>query len=158
MDSYTSMRQKLEPLGLYETDGANAVSCELKAYAEGLDTLFATLGELEREFFIPTAQSFGLSARERFSGREREDLTVAERRERLMYSERNVMGDITESGFAEFMDKIGVESYTMEIGVANAEISIVIGDSKTDGEKALIEREIAAEIPAHMTVTINYSE
>lgn len=158
MDSFTSMKNKLEPLGLYSLDGSGEIDCELKAYAEGLDILFEMIDELEREFFIPTAQSYGLSTRERFLGRERTDLPVSDRRDLLLYLEKTAKGDITEGGFAEFLQKIGLENYTLDISVNRSNIVVNISDQKTDGEKALIEKQIAAEIPAHMTLTVNFSE
>lgn len=47
MESFLSMKQKLLPLGLYELDDNDETVWELKAYAEGLNTLFDTLDELE---------------------------------------------------------------------------------------------------------------
>lgn len=158
MESYLSMKQKLEPLRLYNLSGTDEVSCELKAYAAGLDALFQMLSELEREFYIPTAQSFGLSIRERFLGREKPNLSTAERREALMYVEKSVIGDITDSGFAQFLSEIGVEDYNLSTSYTRGRVDITINDSKTDGEKSLIEKQIEAEIPAYMTLTVTFAE
>ncbi len=158
MKSLVSMKQKLEPLGLYDLSGAGEVDCELKAYAEGLDTLFDTLDELQRENFIPTAESFGLSRRESFEIRERAELPVQERRDSLMYYERTVMTGLTDSEFAEFLERIGLTDYTLTVNHSRGSINLSIADSKTDGEKALIEKQIRAEIPTHMRLEISYSE
>ena len=157
MDSFISMKQKLEPLGLYDLDGSGEAVCELKSYAEGLDVLFDTLDELEREYFIPTAESFGLSRRESFINRERSDLSAPERRDELLYLEKSV-GDLTDSGFAEFLSRLGLTDYTLDVDCYRAKIEITIYDQKTDGEKAFIQKRIRAEIPAHMTLTITYSQ
>lgn len=158
MDSYTSMKSKLEPLGLYVLDGSTEVNCELKAYAEGLDAVFASLDEIEREFFIPTAESYGISRREKFEGREHPDLPLNERREELMYLERTITGDSTHKGFEEFMTKIGISDYTMDINYRSLLINITIADAKTAGEKSLIQKLITAEVPAHMSLNITFSE
>ena len=157
MKSLVSMKQKLEPLGLYDLSGSSEVECELKAYAEGLDTLFDTLDEIQRENYIRTAQSYGLSRRESFEIRERADLPVQERRDSLMYYERTVTGGLTDSEFEEFLEMIGLTDYTFNINYSSGSISIAIADSKTDGEKALIEKQIRAEIPTHMRLEISYS-
>ena len=78
MTSYESMRSKLLPLGLYRLAQGDVTDSELKAYAEGLDILFDALDEMERESFIPTAQSYGLSEREKFIFKETPELTVEE--------------------------------------------------------------------------------
>ena len=158
MKSLVSMKQKLEPLGLYDLSGSGEVDCELKAYAEGLDTLFDTLDELQRENFIRTAESFGLSRRESFEIRERAELPVQERRDSLMYFERTVMTGLTDSEFAEFLERIGLTDYTLSVNHSRGSMNLSIADSKTDGEKALIEKQIRAEIPTHMRLDISYSE
>ena len=158
MKSLVSMKQKLEPLGLYDLSGSGEVDCELKAYAEGLDTLFDTLDELQREYFIQTAESFGLSRRESFEIRERAELPVQERRDSLMYFERTVMTGLTDSEFAEFLERIGLTDYTLTVNHSRGSMNLRIADSKTDGEKALIEKQIRAEIPTHMRLDISYSE
>ena len=158
MKSLVSMKQKLEPLGLYDLSGSGEVDCELKAYAEGLDTLFDTLDELQRENFIQTAESFGLSRRESFEIRERAELPVQERRDSLMYYERTVITGLTDSEFAEFLERIGLTDYTLSVNHSRGSMNLRIADSKTDGEKALIEKQIRAEIPTHMRLDITYSE
>ena len=158
MKSLVSMKQKLEPLGLYDLSGSGEVDCELKAYAEGLDTLFDTLDEIQRENYIRTAQSYGLSRRESFEIRERADLPVQERRDSLMYYERTVITGLTDSEFAEFLERIGLTDYTLSVNHSRGSMNLSIADSKTDGEKALIEKQIRAEIPTHMRLDISYSE
>ena len=158
MKSLVSMKQKLEPLGLYDLSGSGEVDCELKAYAEGLDTLFDTLDELQREYFIQTAESFGLSRRESFEIRERAELPVQERRDSLMYFERTAMTGLTDSEFEEFLERIGLTDYTLTVNHSRGSMNLRIADSKTDGEKALIEKQIRAEIPTHMRLDISYSE
>ena len=158
MKSLVSMKHKLEPLGLYDLSGSGEVDCELKAYAEGLDTLFDTLDELQRENFIQTAESYGLSRRESFEIRERAELPVQERRDSLMYYERTVITGLTDSEFAEFLERIGLTDYTLSVNHSRGSMNLRIADSKTDGEKALIEKQIRAEIPTHMRLEISYSE
>ena len=158
MKSLVSMKHKLEPLGLYDLSGSGEVDCELKAYAEGLDTLFDTLDELQRENFIQTAESYGLSRRESFEIRERAELPVQERRDSLMYYERTVITGLTDSECAEFLEMIGLTDYTLSVNHSRGSMNLTIADSKTDGEKALIEKQIRAEIPTHMRLDITYSE
>ena len=158
MDSLTSMKQKLAPLGLYELENNSEVLCELKAYAEGLDVLSETLDELERESRIATAESYGLSRREGLFGREHPEQTAEERRKTLNYFEKSVKTTLNDDDFAEFLENIGVTDYTIEVRLKQAEFNITFAENLTDGQKALVEKRIKAEIPAHMTYRFHYPE
>lgn len=158
MDSLTSMKQKLMPLGLYDLEGQSEVLCELKAYAEGLDLLFEYIDELFRENYIATAESYGLSRREEIISREHPEQTASQRREALIYFEKTVKTTLNDDDFAEFLENIGVTDYTLDVRLRQGEFNITIADEKTDGEKALLEQRIRAEIPAHMTFKFHYPE
>ena len=85
-DTYTSMKKALEPLVLYDFDDTN-ISNELKAYAFVLDEINRDIEEMLNECFIDTANSYGLSNRELVIGAQRDDLSVAKRREMLRLRE-----------------------------------------------------------------------
>ena len=152
------MKQKLMPLGLYDLEGQSEVLCELKAYAEGLDLLFEYIDELFRENYIATAESYGLSRREKIISREHPEQTASQRREALIYFEKTVKTTLNDDDFAEFLENIGVTDYTLDVRLRQGEFNITIADEKTDGEKALLEQRIRAEIPAHMTCKFHYPE
>ena len=158
MDSLTSMKQKLAPLGLYELETNSEVLCELKAYAEGLDVLYEILNELERESRIATAETYGLSRRESLFGREHPEQTAEERRKTLNYFEKTVMTTLSDDDFAEFLENIGVKNYSINVRQKQAEFNITFAENPTDGQKALVEKRIKAEIPAHMTYIFHYPE
>ena len=68
MNSFDSMKTKLESTGLYKVTAKSNIRAELLAYAEGLNTEFDMLETMERELFIDTAENCGIT--------EREDLSV----------------------------------------------------------------------------------
>ncbi|MCD8025632.1 MAG: hypothetical protein LUF33_01500 [Clostridiales bacterium] len=68
MDSFTSMKSKLLPLGLYTIEDGSNLYAELKAYAAGLDSVFENLDTMLREYFIDTAQTYGITEREKLIG------------------------------------------------------------------------------------------
>ena len=76
-NSYASMKAKLAPLGIYTLAEGSVTDCELKAYAAGIDRLFDTLDIAERESFIETAETYGLSEREKFADKEKPELPVS---------------------------------------------------------------------------------
>lgn len=68
MNSFDSMKTKLESTGLYKVTAKSNIRAELLAYAEGLNTEFDMLETMERELFIDTAENCGIT--------ERKDLSV----------------------------------------------------------------------------------
>ena len=61
MNSFESMKTKLEGTGLYDITAKSNIGAELLAYAEGLDSVFDMLEMMERELFIDTAEDFGIA-------------------------------------------------------------------------------------------------
>ncbi len=157
MTSYASMKQKLLPLGLYSLSSGSEIDCELKAYAAGLDPLFDKLDLMEREAFIPTAETFGLTRREEFFGRERTDLSAQRRRKRLIAAERCMGDDATPDGFGVFLNSCGLEGIIVDENPNSRLITIYIGDTLSPGEKRLAVQKIAREIPAHLSARLIFA-
>lgn len=61
MNSFDSMKTKLESTGLYKVTAKSNIRAELLAYAEGLNTEFDMLETMERELFIDTAENCGIT-------------------------------------------------------------------------------------------------
>lgn len=102
MSSFESMKAKLESTGIYSVTEASNISKELKAYAEGLDIVFDELEIMERECFIETAESYGLSERERFVGVDRSGEALEKRRELLETAEQ-IRGDCKVASFEKII-------------------------------------------------------
>lgn len=92
MNSFDSMKTKLESTGLYKVTAKSNIRAELLAYAEGLNTEFDMLEAMERELFIDTAENSGITERERFVGKINADYPLEKRREMLKISEQKVGG------------------------------------------------------------------
>ena len=83
MNSFGSMKTKLESTGLYKITDSSNIKAELSAYADGLNAVFDTLEMMEKELFIDTAEDFGITERERFVGKVRDEYSLEKRRNRL---------------------------------------------------------------------------
>ena len=149
------MKSKLAPIGLYNLEKGSAVDCELMAYAEGLDTLFDILDEMAEEAFIPTATGYGIFERENFSGRERADLSLEERREALLAKERSFDPDKSIDGFKKVIESCGVKNYTLDVNPSRCKIDIRIKDELSAGEMAVLRASIVNTIPIHFAITVN---
>lgn len=90
MNSFDSMKTKLESTGLYKVTAKSNIRAELLAYAEGLNTEFDMLETMERELFIDTAENCGITERERFVGKINADYPLEKRREMLKYLSRRL--------------------------------------------------------------------
>ena len=93
------MRNKLVATGLYTLDSNSNTSEELKAFAQELDVMFDMLDEMTREYFIATSQSYGITERERFIGKERSELPTEQRREMLLVQEQMMGNNCSKDAF-----------------------------------------------------------
>lgn len=156
MNSFESMKTKLEGTGLYDITAKSNIGAELLAYAEGLDPVFDMLEMMERELFIDTAEDFGIAERERFVGKVREGYSIEKRRDMLKISEQKVGGKCTPDDFKQIVRGYGVENFTFQEAPSRNRLAINISDSKTDAEKKYIEKCVNADFPLHLNVIISY--
>ena len=61
MNSFSSMKNKLSAIGIYNIENGSNIYNELKAYSVELDRIFSELDTMLREYFIETAQSYGIT-------------------------------------------------------------------------------------------------
>ena len=144
MNSFDSMKTKLECTGLYKVTAKSNIRAELLAYAEGLNTEF------------DTAENCGITERERFVGKINADYPLEKRREMLKISEQKVGGKCTPDDFKRIVRGYGVENFTIAEAPTRNRVDIKISDTKTDAEKKLIEKRVKADFPLHLNVIISY--
>lgn len=158
MDSYNSMKTKLEQTGIYCVNEGSNISAELKAYAEGINILFNSLDKIENEYFIESAEDYGLARREEIISRVRDDLPLEQRREILMIYERSLTMGCTQKDFEELMKSYGVQnSYFIE-KFSTYNLTVRINDVLSEGQKAYVEKRINLDFPSHLNVRIVYGE
>ena len=147
MTAYDSMRSKLAPLGIYAFAEGGAVDCELRAYAAGLDRLYDELDILYREAFIPTAESYGLSERERFTGKVRDDLTTAQRRALLIESEQSGCGANDIAALERIVERLGITDYSVESLPRQSELDVYVNEELSDWQTDALHKQVKAFAP-----------
>lgn len=157
MTSYESMSSKLLQTGLYSIETGGAVDCELKAYAVELDRIYAELDTMIREAFVPTAETYGITEREKFIGNERSDLTLSRRRELLMLRETRASGGHGSADLNQLIEALGVTDYTVSIVQRNGKITITVNDPLTAVQKADFEKGIKAFTPVTFETIFEYN-
>ncbi len=157
MTAYESMSTKLLQTGLYGIEQGGAVDCELKAYAVELDRIYTELDVLLREAFVPTAQTYGISGREKFIGKERTDLTLARRRELLMLRETRASGGHGSADLNQLIEALGVTDYTVTIVQRHCKITITVNDSLTAEQKADFEKGVKSFTPVTFETIFEYN-
>ena len=90
MNSFSSMKNKLSAIGIYNIENGSNIYNELKAYSVELDRIFSELDTMLREYFIETAQSYGITLREKFLGREKTEYSLEKRREMLKIQQESI--------------------------------------------------------------------
>lgn len=150
MTSFESMSEKLARTGLYNTSEGNLIYAELMAYAEGLDIYYNALDELLRECFIETAETYGLTMREKFISKCTADNTIEARRKSLVTALSIYKTDFTAEGFEKSLDIWGIEGTLAE----DFENKKIIFDCTTDipsNKLELIEKQVQDFVPCHFT-------
>ncbi len=157
MDSYNSMKNKLSATGIYLITKRSNISAELKAYASELDKLFETLDEMEREYFIQTAQSYGISEREKFIGKLRDEYTVEKRREMLILQEQSIGLECSREAFEKTLRGCGLSDFTLTEDFAAQSVTVTVRDTLTEPIQKMIEDKINDSFPAHLNIYFNSS-
>lgn len=158
MDSFNSMKTKLDALGIYDiTDGKN-IFAELKAYSVVFDELFAELGIMLRELFVDTAQTYGIDTRGLLLGKIKAEFPLEQRREMLKIYEQMMGGKCTPEAFDMILKGYGLTNFSVVEGPTHNRLVININDTVTAEHKKLIEEQVNADFPSHLTITINYPE
>lgn len=156
MNSFESMKKGLESTGIYNVSDGSNVRKELLAYAEGLDRVFDELSVMERECFIETAESYGLSERERFLGVDRSSLDVERRRELLETAEQ-LIGECTVQAFEKIVRGYGIESFEFVEHPTGNYMTLNVYDELTDEQKAVLKSRVKDDFPAHIVVTVYFN-
>ncbi len=158
MDSFTSMKTKLEATGLYKIEEGSNIFAELSAYAAGLDVLFETLDKMLAELFIDTAEDYGLSCREELLGKVKNDYPIDRRREMLKIYEQMMGGKCTLDAFEMILRGYGLSDFQIREDVLRKRVTIKVTDNAAPELRALVEERVALDFPTHLLVTVNYSE
>lgn len=155
MSSFESMKTKIESTGIYNVADGTNIKKELLTYAEGLDKVFEELSVMERECFIETAQSYGLSEREHFLGVDRSSQTIENRRKMLEAAEQ-LRGDCTVQGFEQIVRSYGIEKFKFVEHPTGFYIILYVYDKLTDEQQAVLRSRANEDFPAHINVTIYF--
>ena len=158
MSSYNSMKTKLVATGLYlDSDSSNTAE-EIRAFAQGIDLLFDKLDEMTREYFICTAESYGITVREKFIGKERSEYSAEQRREMLLIQEQIIGSGCSKGDFELMLRGVGLSDFTITESFTTQAVTVTINDTLEEATKQMIEKKIVAEFPAHLDVTVIFTK
>ena len=123
----------------------------------GLDLLFNELDEMLKEYFIDTAQSYGLTERERFTGAVRDDLSIEKRRELLKIREQTNEEFCTPEGFNKILEGYGLGNFKITENPSQNALSVKISDSLSELNKVWVNKMIEKDFPAHLEITVEFA-
>lgn len=158
MSSYDSMKEKLNSVGIYSIDESSNISKELTACAEGLDSLFENLDAMTKEYFIETAEDYGIVRREKFLGKEKMEYSAEKRREMLELQEQNMGGKCTPDAFSDILRSCGLTDFSFTEQPTDNKLSVSINDTLSQEQKKIVTERINLEFPLHLNIEINFSE
>ena len=157
MSTYEKIKKIYSSIGIYNITEESTISYELRAYSAGLDMLCDALSELERECFIPTAESFGLSKRELAFGAVRTDLTAEKRRDMLIKRSSFGAEDFTLKGMYKALGVLGVEGIITEYPGVNRVTVEIKNQGLTKGQRNWIVSQLQMLFPAHLEADAVFS-
>lgn len=157
MNSFNSLKQKHLQTGLYKIDDNSNIYAELCAYAKGLDVLFDLYDEILREFFIDTAQSYGLTERERFIGVVNNNFGSNDRREIIKTREYTNENFCTPSAFNKILESYGLKNFKITENFSGQIVTISVKDNLTSTQKDYVRSMIAQDFPIHLNVNVVFS-
>lgn len=157
MDSLDSMTKKLENTKIYAVKPGGRNYAEIKAFSVGLDMIFNELDEMLGEYYIDTAQSYGLTERERFTGAVRDDLSIEKRRELLKIREQTNEEFCTPEGFNKILKGYGLSNFKITENPSQNALSVKISDSLSELNKVWVNKMIEKDFPAHLEITVEFA-
>ena len=158
MSSYDSMKTKLVATGLYSDSDSSNTAEEIRAFAQGIDLLFDKLDEMTREYFICTAESYGITDREKFIGKERLEYSTEQRREMLLIQEQIIGSGCSKGDFELMLRGVGLSDFTITESFTTQAVTVTINDTLEEATKQMIEKKILAEFPAHLDATVTFTK
>ncbi len=138
------------PLGIYSIKEGSNLNFELQAYGAGFELVQKELEMLEREAFAGTADGYGLALWEKLWGAERDDLSIAKRREMLLARLSFGYGDFTLEGMIKVLRFLGIEGNIKEYPHVFRVTVEVNSENLTRGTRNWIVSQLGAVFPAHI--------
>lgn len=152
-----SLIKALSSVGLYDLSEGTLVRCELEVYSEALEELRTELETMLRECFLSTAETYGLSRRERIWGKVRDDLPEDMRRQMLILRKSFGFDDFTPEGVGKVLGFLGVKGEIYEYPSLSRMVVDLRNESFTQGERSFILSQIKAVLPAHLEIDTVFS-
>lgn len=144
MNVLQSMKDKLQPLGLYDLTGDNLITAELAAYALVLQDYCDEIDGLLAERFVYTASGRGLEVYENALRVNCLDNSTSGRRKSVLAAISTRNTDNRLSDMERLKDIFGVNgTFTVQEG----QITFTCTDDLTDGQLQLLETQMARFAP-----------
>lgn len=156
MSSLNSIKQKLRPLGFYNLNDTSLISAELSAYSVALDVIESMLAEMEKEYFIATAENYGLSMRERIFGTEQNEKSAESRRNMLLYRYAINSEDFNEGSIKKVMENVGINGYIIEVPDKNTIYINCLSLEDPSADKSYIKSMVEEFLPAHLDCIFDF--
>ena len=156
MTSLNSLKQKLRPRGVYNLNDNSLISAELSAYSVALDSIESMLSEMEKERFIATATTYGLSMRELTFGVEQSEKPTESRRNMLLYRYAINSEDFNESSIKKVMENVGINGYIIEVPDKNIIYINCLSLDDPSADKSYIKSMVEEFLPAHLDCIFDF--
>ena len=156
MNILNSIKGKLEPLEIYNLEDDSLVCKELQTYAESLKLVKDSIDELEKEYFINTAEGYGLTLREKMYTSAKSDLDVEKRRDMLKYRYSITSNDFNKEDIKKALLAIGIKCEVIEYPNENTIYINCLENLDTTISKDDLKILANEFLPAHLSYEIDF--
>lgn len=151
-----SIKRVLSPLGLYDLSENSLISKELSVYITELDRASNFLENLLREYFINTAEDYGLSFREKLFGSIKSDLSTQSRRRILLNRCSLKSHEFNRGSVEKSLITAGIEGYIVENPQNNSLYINCLNRFDTTITENMAKSIVLKFIPAHLSTDFDF--
>ncbi len=157
MNTFDSICSHLTPLEIYNIQEGTNVYNELASYSVALDVFKEVLDEMLRECFVCKAETYGLENRETVYGKVRENYSISDRQNMIIYRQTLGENHFNKEGLEKFLVSFGVESYQIiEMPTIN-QIAVFISGNYSAEDIDWIKNQVRLILPAHLDHSIDFN-
>ena len=151
-----SIKRVLSPLGLYDLSENSLISKELNVYATEIDRASEFLENLLKEYFINTAEDYGLTFREKLFGSVKGDLDIQSRRRILLNRCSLKSYEFNRESVEKSLITAGIDGYIVEDPQNNFLHINCLNRFDTTITEEMAKSIVLKFIPAHLSTDFDF--
>ncbi len=156
ISTINSITRVLSPLGLYDLSENSLISKELSVYAAEIDRAGNFLENLLKEYFINTAEDYGLTFREKLFGSSKGDISIQSRRRILLNRYSIKSYEFNRESVEKSLITAGIDGYIVEDHQNNSLYVNCLNKFDATITEEMAKNIVLKFIPAHLSTDFDF--